>query len=101
MNNDIISAISGILSDPDAKEKLMNSLGQTQINTPSVLPPTVTPDNMAMIMRIKETLDRLNNTNDSRIGLLNSIKPFMRSGRERSIDTAIRFIQIMNFASGR
>jgi len=52
-------------------------------------------------MKIKETLDRLNNTNDSRIGLLNSIRPFMRNGRERSIDTAIKFIQIMNFASGR
>ena len=100
MNNDIMSAISGILSDSEAKEKILNSLSQAQPRNNN-LPATVTPDNMAIIMKIKETLDRLNNTNDSRIGLLNSIRPFMRNGRERSIDTAIKFIQIMNFASGR
>ena len=46
-------------------------------------------------------MERLNRKDDYRIGLLNSIKPFMKNGREKSIDTAINFIRIINLATGR
>lgn len=104
MENDVMNILSGILSDPETKENLINSLtgisGGRNTQLPAT-PPSFSPENMAFILKIQNMLEKLNNTNDSRIGLLNSIRPFMRNGKQRNIDTAIKFIQIMNFASGR
>lgn len=60
----------------------------------------LTPENMEMIVKVKNMLDRFNDTSDNRIVLLNAIKPFMAGARTSGIDMMVRLIQVMNFSSG-
>ena len=59
-----------------------------------------TPENMEMLVKAKNMMDRFNDTSDNRIVLLNAIKPFMAGGRSSGIDMMVRLIQVMNFSSG-
>lgn len=116
-NNDLMNMLMGALSSPDTRDKLsglMSSLSgnseETEKNEPP--PPPAEAVNLPApkssfdfmnpdtISTIKNMLDNFNRTDDRRIVLLNSIKPYMKSGRERNIDMAVRFIQFINFASG-
>ena len=56
--------------------------------------PVLTPEGLQFLGQIKSMVDQVSNTNDSRSNLLRSLRPFMRSERQRSIDKAIRVINI-------
>lgn len=106
MNNDIMSALMGALNNPEAKEKIMDTistLGNNSDNSKiSEEPPVSSSQNNGgidteMLFKIKNLVDNFNRTDDPRIGLLNSIRPYMKNKRNSNIDMAIRFIQIINF----
>ena len=104
---DLMNMLMGSLSDPDTKDKLMGIMSQIGKNEEknnneesSPLPQGNDFMNPLMIARIKGLLDNFNRMDDNRIVLLNSIRPYMKSGRGKGIDTAIKFIQLMNFTSG-
>jgi len=121
-NNDLMNMLMGALSNPDTKDKisgLMSSLSDNskesgeskqadieptppQTSTEKLPAPKSSFDfmNADTISTLKSMLDNFNRTDDRRIVLLNSIKPYMKSGRERNIDMAVKFIQFINFASG-
>ena len=117
-NNDLMGMLMNTLSNPDSKDKIMeimSSLGSQQKNESeperelSPAPPSLPAYNsntsndflnVEMISKIKSMLDNFNRTDDSRISLLTSIKPYMKSSRVKNIDMAIKFIQFINFASG-
>ena len=106
----MISKLMELISDPSAKEKLSGAVSGIMSDPPegSSLPlaqnspsnplDLFSGDNMQLMLKIKHMLEKLNSKDDSRIGLLDSMKPFVRSSRSKSIDAAIRFIQILNFA---
>ncbi len=113
-----MSSLMSILNNPESKEKItdlisgMGNISEKEPEPQAITPPPVpsalfnendifSRNGIEAMMKMKNIMERLNRKDDYRIGLLNSIKPFMKNGRERSIDTAIRFIQIINFASGR
>lgn len=60
--------------------------------------PMLTPEGLQFMSQMKDMVDRISNTNDSRSELLRSLRPFMRSERQRSIDKAIRIINIGRFS---
>ncbi|MBO5059554.1 MAG: hypothetical protein J6C82_01390 [Clostridia bacterium] len=60
--------------------------------------PVLTPEGLELLGQIRGMVDRISNTNDSRSDLLKSLKPFMRSDRQRSIDKLIRVINIGRFS---
>lgn len=60
--------------------------------------PTITPENLEIISQLKNMADRISNTNDSRSNLLRSLKPFLKTERQKSIDKAIRIINIGRFS---
>ncbi len=60
--------------------------------------PVLTPEGLQFLGQIKSMVDQVSNTNDSRSNLLRSLRPFMRSERQRSIDKAIRIINIGRFS---
>jgi hypothetical protein len=52
-------------------------------------------DSMQSLMNIKNVVDEMGHgANDPRSNLLLSLRPYMREGRQRSIDTAIRMLNI-------
>lgn len=58
----------------------------------------LTPEGMQFVGQIRNMVEQMSNTNDSRSNLLRSLRPFMRTDRQRSIDRAIRLINIGRFS---
>ena len=107
-NNELFNTLMGALSNPDYKDKIsgiFDSFSNEKEETKPLPAPTYNSSsqeflNPDMIIKIKGMLDNFNRTDDTRIGLLSSIKPYMKSERAKNVDMAIKFIQLINFASG-
>lgn len=108
---DMMSTLKGILGD-GADEKIKNAMSilsqaesgeETQnadakANSIPENSPILTSEGVEMIAQLKGMFDRISNTNDSRSELLRSLRPFVRSERQRSIDRAIKLINIGRFS---
>lgn len=86
-----MDALKNILGDgaEDTIKNVMSSLSapndasDREINT----------DNLNQMMQLKSIVDSMtNNRNDPRSNLLMSLKPYMRTGRQRSIDTVVKIL---------
>lgn len=91
---------SGMLENKDNNlaEKPENSISAGDVkpqNDMGMGLPSLTPEGLEMIGQIKGMFDRVTSSNDSRSNLLMSLKPFMRTERQRSID---RVTKMMNIA---
>lgn len=84
-----------INDDINIDDKTDNS---SQLKSANNLSPMLTPEGLQFMSQMKDMVDRISNTNDSRSELLRSLRPFMRSERQRSIDKAIRIINIGRFS---
>lgn len=109
MANDLGSAVNmlkGLLGD-NAEEKiqsLMQGLNTSDNsvsdnNVPNVSPPLNTSDGfdddtLQYIMRMKGIIDEMSHGNDDRTRLLMSLRPYMRAGRQKSIDNALKIMAL-------
>ncbi len=105
MSNSPMDTLKNLLGD-NADEKIKTALSvlsdsengiSTDNDIPEV-PSTDTPfDTQALdsVMQIKNIINNLSNSeNDTRANLLLSLKPYMRSSRRNSIDTAVRMLNL-------
>lgn len=93
MSESIYDSLKGILGD-GAEEKINSVLGSlSQESKPSV--PSINPQNMEYLMKLRTVIDEMENVgDDNRSRLLVSLKPYMRSNRQKSIDSAIRLLNL-------
>ena len=95
-------ALKGILGE-NADEKIntvLNSLAPAKNEAEEreimTLP---TEDSINYLMQIKGIIDEMGNSeNDDRSRLLKSLKPFMRTNRQKTIDSAIRLLSLTKVA---
>lgn len=107
-----MSTLKGFLGD-DADNKIKNAMNMLsesgllnnnsssapkQATAPSTPMPQVTPEAIEMIGQLKGMMDKISTANDSRSNLLMSLRPFMRDDRKRSIDRAVRLMNIGRFS---
>lgn len=87
MNNDnIMSKINDILSDPKSRESIQEMMGSiTSKNTPQ---DSFSPENIQRISQL------MMDNSDPKINLLYALKPYMRPERERQIDNAIKMLRM-------
>lgn len=78
----------------DIKTEKLSQKTDVSKQTSGGISPVLTPEGLQFLGQIKSMVDQVSNTNDSRSNLLRSLRPFMRSERQRSIDKAIRVINI-------
>ncbi len=91
---DTMDALKNILGD-DAEDKIKTVMDSLSGGNSSM--PAVNTDSISEIMQLKGIMEHLtNNRNDPRTNLLMSLKPYMRSERQRSIDSAVRLLGIAN-----
>ena len=91
---------SGMLDNSGSTgEQIENSIniGESKSQMPSNLP-KITPEGLEMMGQIKNIFDQMTNSNDSRSNLLMSLKPFMRTERQRSIDRVTKVMNIARFS---
>ena len=97
MSNDILGTVKELLGD-NAEDKIKavleglntSSDGMESSENTSVSLPT---DNIN-IDKIQNIVGSLTSANDSRSNLLMSLKPFMRNERQKSIDSAIKLLNL-------
>lgn len=103
--NSAMDALKGILGD-DAEDKIqsvMSSLAGGSNNSEKVgglanLDTSgLNTGNLEFVMKIKNIMDQVGRSDDSRSRLLMSLKPYMRTGRQRSIDNAIKIMSLTKF----
>ncbi len=112
---DMIDTLKSILGD-DAEGKIRAALGALNSMTDSsndqqsdaqeVVPASTQPkpvpisaeDGLGQIMKLKSLANELSLPNDTRSQLLMSLKPYMRSSRQKGIDDAIRLLNITKFS---
>ena len=62
-------------------------------------PANIDPENLAYLMQMRDIMTKLTEShNDSRSNLLMSLKPYMRDTRKKSIDSAVRLLNISKLA---
>jgi len=90
---------SGMLENKgnDLSDQIENSISVGE-KPPKNNLPNLTPEGLEMIGQIKGMVDRMTNTNDQRSNLLLSLRPFMRTERQRSIDRVTKLINIARFS---
>lgn len=128
MANDMSNAIDmlkDMLNSPDAGEKIgsiLSALGggsDENENPEAALPdlssiasmltstgdkkkaeksPDLTDLPIANIMKIATAYQKLSKEDDPRINLLSALRPYMRHGRQNSVDTAIKLLGLLKLA---
>lgn len=95
---DMMDTLKQVLGD-DAEEKiksvlssLSNSEGESKQEESSSI-------DIGELMKLKTIAEELSNTNDARSNLLLSLKPFMRSTRQKGIDNAVRLLSLSKLGS--
>ena len=92
---DMMETLKGILGD-DSEGKIkeaMNSLSLGQMNN--------NQDDMSLeyLSQMKDIVSRLGSSNsDPRANLLMSLRPYMRTSRKGSIDSAVRLMNLAKLA---
>ena len=91
---------SGMLDNQGSVgEQIENSInvGEQKSQMPTNFP-KITPEGLEMMGQLKNMFDQMTNSNDSRSNLLMSLKPFMRTERQRSIDRVTKLMNIARFS---
>ncbi|MBQ3378992.1 MAG: hypothetical protein IJG50_03900 [Clostridia bacterium] len=81
---EIIGSFSGDTSDRGKCEGIAPSAGQAEGGA----------SNAELMAKMSEIMSAMNDTRDSRMALLSSLRPFMSEKRARRIDEAMRLMQI-------
>lgn len=95
INNDIKIEEKEEASQPKpVYQNQTNTNGASFGNMQNVL----TPEGLEFLGQIRGMVNQLSNTNDNRSELLRSLRPFMRTPRQQTIDRAIRIMNIGRFS---
>lgn len=86
--NDPMDALKGILGN-DAEDKIKNVMSQLTDNS------SENEDANEYLNDMKLLVDKLSNSKaDPRANLLLSLRPYMSSGRRKSIDSAVKLLNL-------
>lgn len=94
---DAMDALKNLLGDgaEDKIKNVMSSLGGSDGGNNSMT--SFDTDSLDQIIQLKNIMESVTmNRNDPRTNLLLSLKPYMRTGRQHSIDSAIRLLGLTN-----
>lgn len=102
MANDMIDTLKGMLGD-NAEEKIQTVLqslqsGNSENEENTVVSSSssgITPD---YVSQMKNIINQIGSANDSRSNLLLSLKPYMRAERKKSIDSAVKILNLSKLA---
>ena len=126
-NNDLLNSLRAMLGD-NADEKINTvvnllkdnssdnntiksenpanidtNISEDVINTPDnqnnmVNSPQFSGEGLEYLAKIKNIIDDMGNANDPRSNLLMSLRPYMRETRQKSIDNAVKILNLSRFS---
>ena len=107
-----INTVVNLLKDNSSDNDIVKSENPTENNTNISEDVSKTPDNQNNIInspqlsgegleylaKIKNIIDDMGNANDPRSNLLMSLRPYMRETRQKSIDNAVKILNLSRFS---
>ena len=92
----VLSALGGssAKSPGGTAQKEETAKGETPSRTAGNKAPALNPEALQYIGQLKNMVDSMGKANDARSNLLMSLKPYMRTSRQHSIDNAVRLLNI-------
>ncbi len=96
---DAMETLKNILGDgaEDKIKSVMDSLGGPDDTDMQTILPEGNGGALEQVTQLKGIVDSLSaNRSDPRTNLLLSLKPYMRTGRQNSIDAAVRLLGLAN-----
>ncbi len=95
---DAMETLKGLLGD-GAEDKIKNAMSSLGGGTDIANNIINNDDSLEYLSQIRDIASRLGNSNsDPRTNLLMSLKPYMRSKRQGSIDSAIKLLNLAKLA---
>ena len=93
---DAMDTLKNILGD-DAEDKIKNVMSSLSSSDNGEAAESFDADNLSQLMQIKDIMQSVtSNRNDPRTNLLLSLKPYMRSNRQKSIDSSVKLLGLTN-----
>lgn len=125
-SNDLLNSLKGMLGD-NADEKINAVMGMLKGNSPTDnisqnmqavenditvsnsnsgtpvsiannLQNGISAEGLEYLGKIKNIIDEMGSANDPRSNLLMSLRPYMRETRQRSIDNAVKILNLSRFS---
>ena len=93
MADDMNDKLKTILNNPEMMGMLSSFLGSGKSDDESSV------GDAESLVNIKNIADKINDSADKRITLLNALKPYMRNSRASSVDKAIKMLKISKLGS--
>lgn len=94
--SDAMDTLKNILGD-GAEDKIKSVMSSLSSPDDEDRKPSINTDSIEQIMQLKNIMDSMAvDRNNPRTNLLLSLKPYMRSGRQKSIDSAVRLLGVGN-----
>ena len=92
---DMMETLKGILGD-DSEDKIKNAMSSLSLVGGNNVGNDIS---MEYISQMKDIIGKLGNSNsDPRANLLMSLKPYMRTRRQGSIDSAVKLLNLAKLA---
>jgi len=92
---DPMDTLKGLLGD-DAEEKLKSVMGS--LSSSDTLAPA--DDSGNYLAEMRSVIERLSSSRaDPRANLLMSLRPYMREGRQKSIDSAVKLLNLSKLSA--
>ncbi len=90
-----METLKNILGD-DAEDKIKNVMSSLS-SSDGGAGGSVDTDSINQLMQMKSIIENVtNNKNDPRRNLLMSLRPYMRDGRKRSLESAVKLLGLTN-----
>ncbi len=93
---DMMDTLKGLLGDDaeDTIKSVLSSLSGEEKPPEKETEKSESPIDIEGMMKMMQIAQSLKNTDDERSRLLMSLKPFMRSSRQQSIDSTIKLLSL-------
>lgn len=101
MADDFQDKLNAILENPEMMKtisSLANSFGN-QVSSEPKFDNNQSVGNSELVSNLQNVMSGMDMSSDSRINLLNALKPYMRSNRAAHMDTAIRILKLTKLTS--
>lgn len=100
MADDMSSKIKDALSNPELMSLVSSLAGQnseTQADETAIIPQESRSDDLTA--SIGNIINKMNNSSDRRINLLNALRPYMRESKVANIDKAVKMLRLTQLTS--
>lgn len=99
MADEIQDKLNSLLSDPQMMKNISSLAKSFGVTDSAASDDGYSAGGEDMMQNMQSLINSADISSDSRINLLNALKPYMRSSRSQYMDTAIRILKLTRISS--